>query len=45
MNKYEVLVNGIVIKSFDTFEQAKQYLINKYGTGYNMYDCGIVKGF
>lgn len=40
---YEVLVNGLVVKTFKSYELAKHYLICKYGTNYEVFDCGIVK--
>lgn len=45
MSKYDVLVNGVIVKTFKSYENAQQYLINTYGYNYNMYDCGIVKHY
>lgn len=39
---YIVLVCGVEVAKFKTFEKAQKYLIECYGSCYYNYDCGII---
>lgn len=45
MYEYDVIINGLVVDTFKSYEDAEHYLICKYGINYNMYDCGIVRSY